>query len=95
MFALRTVSNGVRSNQDLGTRYSVVNRETNPEQFRDTFKVVFLQDHVADSDPTADEITRNVYGFVISPQQGLFPLYKNDENYIMTDGGKTFESISY
>lgn len=94
MFALRTISNGIVSNQDIGLRYSVIHREKTPEYFRDKYCVVFNNSHVADTDPSACQISIQCYAFIVS-DIGTFPLYKNDENYIMTESGRTFENISY
>lgn len=89
MFILRRITGtGVEMNQTIGKDYTVVYRDTNPEEFREAFKTYFLRDHVADLDPTADHDTKNVFAFVSGD---IFqPVYRNQQNYIMTESGKTF-----
>ena len=86
---------GVESNQVLGDQYQYINRETNPEEFRKAFQIVFGKPHVADLDEKSDNYTKNCYGF-ISTQDGYHrPLYKNQHNWIMTDSGNTFANVTY
>lgn len=95
MFALRRISGqGIEMNHSLGDGYTVVGRLENYEEFARSFKKVFNKDHVADLDPESDDHTKRVFAFV-SGQNGSFvqPLYSNQQNYIMTESGKTFSCL--
>ena len=95
MLVLRRISgDGVEMNQVVGKGYTYIHREVNPDQFRETFKLYFKKDHVADLDPTADKETTNCYAFVV---EGSFiqALYKNQKAFMMTESGKTFANLSY
>jgi len=81
-------------NHAIGDSYTYIHRETNPEQFRDTFKVYFKKNHVADLDETSDDDSKRVYAFVCSGAYNQ-PLWANQKAYIMTESGKTFANISF
>lgn len=97
MFTLRVINKeGLENNQVLGESYNMINRETNAEEFRKTFKIVFGKDHVADLDKTADNYTKKCYAFVVSHEgSSVRPLYKDQSNYIMTGEGKTYDNVTY
>lgn len=97
MFILRTISkDGVETNLEVGTAYDLIRRDENPEIFRYQFKVHFNHNHVADTDTEATDYTRDCYGFVWgSQEQYVYPLFKDEENYIMTESGKTFSNLTY
>lgn len=95
MFTLRRFTgNGVQMNQAVGNEYTFIHRERNPEDFKLSFEIYFEKAHVADLDPTADNDTKDCYAFVVN---GSFvqPLYKQQESFIMTAGGKTFDNVSF
>lgn len=95
MYTLRTVeANQKQTNQLIGDLYSFVDRDSNEEEFSDIFKDLFGKPHVADLDDTADDHTKNVYGF-IQHLGCTIPLYKENAYYIMTESGKTFSNLSY
>lgn len=95
MFILRRISGeGIEMNQTIGLDYTIVYRETNAEEFRRTFEQHFEKPHVADLDATADHDTKNVFAFVCLTSFWQ-PLYKNQQNYIMTESGKTFHRFHY
>lgn len=94
-FILRRVSGkNVQMNQIIGDGYTLIDRQINPNEFRDMFKNVFNEEHVADLDKASNDNTKRCYAFVCNDsfQQ---PLYMSQYNYIMTDGGKTFANLSY
>jgi len=84
---------GVEINQFIGKSYSYIHRDFNPKEFRETFKLVFEKDHVADLDPASDTDTKMCYAFVCHGE--IQPLYKNQSNYIMSESGATFANLSY
>lgn len=94
MLVLRRISSeGVEMNHVVGDNYTYIHRDTNPEEFRRTFKAVFDRDHVADLDPAADKDTKNCYAFVCHGH--IQPLYKNQKNFMMTENGNTFANLTY
>lgn len=93
-FILRTVTEGNREiNQLIGNTYSFVDRDFDYTEFCDSFEKAFGRCHVADLDETANEHTKNVYGFVLWYGESI-PLYKDHNYYIMTESGKTFSNLS-
>ena len=93
MFILRRISGeGIQMNQVIGDGYTFISRDCNHEEFEKTFELVFCRKHVADLDETSDEDTKNCYAFVCNGSL-IQPLYKNQKNFIMTDGGRTFEKL--
>lgn len=83
-------------NHALGDSYTVVGRMENYEEFSKTYKKIFGTNHVADLDPESTDDTKRVFAFV-SNNNGSFvqPLYSNQQNYIMTESGKTFSCLKY
>lgn len=95
MYTLRTVeSNQKQTNEFIGSFYQFIERDSSYEAFCSTFKNVFQRDHVADLCETADQYTKNVYGFIVT-NNGTNPLYKDNSYYIMTENGKTFSNLTY
>jgi hypothetical protein len=85
MFILRRISGrGVQMNLNLGSSYTYIGKNENPEEFERTLKEVF--------DNLNEEI---IYAFV-SDEDGkhIYPLYKGQKAYIMTESGKTFDNVS-
>lgn len=97
MFTLRVFNaEGIESNQILGSTYTVLNRETNYEQFADAFEKAFGRPHVADGCETSNEFTKSCYAIVIGIEGSYMrPLYKKQQNYIMTSDGKTYDNVTY
>lgn len=97
MFILRKISGkGLESNIVIGDSYNIIHRESNTEDFRKTYKIVFLKDHVADNDSEADQFSKRCYAFIVyNKGSEIFPLYKTQWNYIMTCNGDTFANVSY
>lgn len=95
MFTFRKITpNGLEHNLYLGKSYIYVDRETQYEEFCRAYKQVFEVDHVADLDEMSNDFSKNCYG-VITYNDGfdLFPVYKQDLNYIMSSNGQTFAKI--
>jgi hypothetical protein len=101
MFILRQVTEKkMVSNTIIGDNYKVIYREENPEAFREIYKQVFGKDHVADIDETADETSKNCFAFLYSDGEFVYSecwhaLFKSESYWIMTDGGKTFDNLTY
>lgn len=92
MYTLRQVTDDSVFNISLGKRYLVINRFYHADSFRHYFKSHFGRDHVADSEPEADDNTKNVIAFVITDES--IPIYQNHgDYYVMTSSGATFEVI--
>lgn len=95
MFTLRRVTqSNVEINQVIGDSYTLVDRESSPNNFRVDFEKFFEKPHVADLDPKSDKDTRECYA-LLHFKGDTQPLYKNDQNYIMTENGKTFKNLTY
>jgi hypothetical protein len=97
MYTLRSITKtGLQRNESLGLNYTLIHRFYNYEEFQRNFKFLFDKDHVADDDLKSDGDTKDTYAFVVSENGGqIFPLYKSNDYYIMTDNGKTFDNLSY
>jgi hypothetical protein len=96
MYTLRTVTKRNKQiNTIIGNTYSVVDRDSNYEEFSDIFKEVFQSNHVADLDSEATEYTKNCYGFIQTTLEVTIPLYKDSTYYIMSETGKTFSKLTY
>lgn len=96
MYTLRKIANGIQSNINVGNEYSLVERDANPESFKETYLINFGKMHVADLDPESDSFSKNCYAFIVTEGGGQFiPLYLNQFAYIMTDSGKTFANLTY
>ena len=93
MYTLRTITEDGEVNVNLGDYYEITRRFVDRESFSRLFENHFEKKHVADLDPGADEETRRCYA-IISTQRDTVPLYTGQENYIMTDSGKTFSNLT-
>lgn len=93
MFYLRTFDEQGERNETIGDKYSVVYRGVDAERFRAIFKYVFCKDHVADLDESADDSSKNIYGFLEGEGVGHVPLDKENRYYVMTGNGKTFHNL--
>lgn len=93
MYTLRTVSKRGSFNQYLGRVYNSVNRFEHRERFLDDYKKVFPNEHIADLDPTSDDNSKNVIGFIETSDGVLIPIYQYDSNYIMMNG-ETVEHVN-
>jgi len=95
MFTFRKITpSGHEHNLFIGESYVFVNRETQYEEFCRCYKQVFEVNHVADLDEMSNDFSKNCFG-LISYNDGLdlFPVYKNDINYIMSSNGQTYAKI--
>ena len=87
---------GVEFNVILGNQYSFIHRNYNYKSFCESYKFVFGREHVADTDSEADKFSKTCYGFIVDDRGCIkHPLYKDQEYYIMTGNGKTFDNVSY
>jgi len=95
MYTLRMVdSNQKQTNQLIGNIYSLIDRNSNYNEFSGNFRMLFGKSHVADLDENSDEHTKNVYA-ILDFMGDMIPLYKDTAYYIMTESGKTFSNLSY
>lgn len=87
MYTLRKITGeGLQMNFNLGNEYTVVTKESNPEQFKRTFEV-FWKD--------MPETESETYGFVTGEDLKIHCLFKKQFNYIMTESGRTFSNLSF
>ena len=93
MYTLRTITpENVVTNISLGKVYSTNCRFTSKKSFENFYKELFGEDHVADLDETSTESSRNCK-MIINTLDGLYPIYSDNLNYIITEGGQTFEKL--
>lgn len=94
MYTLRTFTDVSELNINLGDQYEITRRFVSPKEFAKSFEAHFEKKHVADSDPDASEESKLCYA-IIHTKRDTIPLYKGQNNYIMTDSGKTFSNITF
>ena len=94
MYTLRQINGDGIFDQYLGLAYNAVNRFEHPEKFRELYKKVFNSDHVADIDPESTEHTQNVIGFVVNEQDVEIPIFNYNNNYVVTESGKTLTFLN-
>lgn len=95
MFVLRRISGErIEMNKVIGDGYTVIDRESNYEEFKRVFEHYFEKRCFANLDPEGDSDTKNCYAFVTNDSI-IQPLYKNQQNYIMSENGKTFSNLTY
>lgn len=96
MYTLRKIFDNVQHNQLIGDEYSLVDRESNYDEFCRAFEVTFGSKHVADDDTEATTFSKSCYAILfVNGGSATIPLYKKQSNYIMTDSGKTFANLTY
>ena len=86
MFVLRKIFGcGVENNFILGNSYQLILAEHNSLEFQDVSMREF-----------GDEFNDECYGFVVGEDiKSPISLWVSQKNYIMTDGGKTFDNLTY
>lgn len=85
MFILRKITrSGVVTNFSLGDEYTLIDAESAKEEFERTLKDYGFFDQHKD----------NIRGFVSDYCCSPIALFKNQENYIMTERGHTFENLT-
>ena len=93
MYTLRKINpEGVAVNISLGNVYATYCRFQSYNQFSHYYKELFGSDHVADLDENSNEFSKNCK-MIVKSLDSLHPIYATDENYIMSDNGKTFEKL--
>jgi hypothetical protein len=88
MFILRKISGkGIEMNFSLGSSYTLVIEERNPNEFKEYLDNSYKRIGAIASD--------KLYGIISDENGRRIELFKNQKNFIMTSGGKTFDNISY
>ena len=94
MYSLREINNNTRfieTNHQIGESYSFYDRG----RMNDDAKFLNYLNFYDERNYTMEEIDDlNVKGFILG-EKSLRLLYPNSEYYIMTESGKTFESIRF
>jgi hypothetical protein len=94
MYTLREIKNDtsfMEKNHQLGGSYSFYNRE----KMHDDAKFINYLNFYDVRDYTLEEIDElDVKGFILG-EKSLHLFYADSEYYIMTESGKTFESIKF
>jgi len=91
MYTLRKItSKKLEFNQNLGESYSVFRKEKNEDAFLKMYVDFFQLEIVKDNE------TGNCYAFVISENaKETYALFKDEQNYIVNNDGKTFSNLTY
>lgn len=93
MYTLRRITQeGVEHNSFLGKTYTVVDSRKSLETFKETGERFW--EHYPKGEPISDE-DQETHAFVTSNEGEMIPLYKNQQNFIMTSEGKTFANLSF
>ena len=90
MFYLRRVlENNVINDQVLGSNYSLIESFTNQDEFNRNYKILFKLSPEEDI-----EWSGSIFGFIVTDSD-IIPLYKKSKYYVMTENGKTFNTIIF
>lgn len=94
MYTLREIKNNTRfieTNHQIGESYSFYDRG----RMNDDLKFIGYLNFYDEREYTIEELDETeVKGFIIG-EKSLRLLYADSEYYIMTESGKTFESIKF
>ena len=84
MFTLRKITtDGFEMNFVIGKNYGIEYREKNQEEFNKR-----CSDYI-------DAHGEEVYGMICDENSEFHCLFKKQQNYIMTENGKTYANVSY
>lgn len=105
MYTLRRIHReGQESNFYLGKNYSVLLKEKASKEEWDAISIRYwgktyedmLSEVIEDGAPHVSEVAeRDCFGFVIAENGETFFLLPWQQNYIMTESGKTFSNLTY
>jgi hypothetical protein len=86
MFILRKINQqGIQSNLCIGSNYCLI-REEDTEEFNKTLDIEYYFKSLRD----------DIYAFIsYNDSREVLPLYKSQENYIMTGEGNTFSNVTF
>ena len=88
MFTLRILHpSGEEQNYYLGNLYKITLKDKAPENFKLTYDS-HLKEHI-----DLELVEEGLYGFITSYVNGVLPLYKSNNYYIVNESGKTFQKI--
>ena len=95
MYTLRKIMPGkAQQNIGLGNVYTIVKRETEPEEFLKDYDSLYNKPD--NKTFTLENINSEIYALVTSEGGSeVYPLYKNEYYYIVTDTGKTFSNLTF
>lgn len=90
MYTLRRIAgDGVQMNIALGKTYNLIEKDKSLSEFNRCYQHLFKMKE-------DEALVTSVYAFV-SDEDGknIYPLFKTQKAYIMTESGKTFSNISF
>jgi len=91
MYTLRSItSEGSENNLALGSHYSYISRTQSAEAFKRVYQQAYDSKELCDKDPNPDCI-----GMIQSELINFVFLWKSEQNYIMTESGKTFSNLTH
>lgn len=94
MYTLRIISEkGIQTNHSLGENYIIICRERNPKEFETELLKRFSLKRGTENFKSYKE---RIHMFVIgSDGKYIKHLYTNQQAYIMTPNGSTFDNLSF
>lgn len=93
MYTLRRITQeGVEHNSFLGKTYTVVDSRKSLETFKETGERFW--ERYPKHGIVSDE-DQETHAFVTTDEGEIIPLYKNQQNFIMTSDGRTFSNLSF
>lgn len=92
MYTLRSITEeGHESNIALGNNYSFISRIYANEAFNRVYKDAYdSKGMICDKEPNPDCV-----GMIQSELVNFIFLWRSEQNYIMTESGKTFSNLTY
>lgn len=86
MFYLRKVNKETRmcSNSTIGENYSTIHKDLHQKEFEECLQKM---------DWIGKEKLKNIYKFVSDSKGKLIPLNCNNEYYVVTENGNTYEKL--
>lgn len=88
MYTLRKIyKDGVETNIFLGRSYNVIKSLDSPEEFKKAYETCYNCKSCEDTE---------TYAFITNENgEVIYPLFKNQLNFVMTESGKTFSNLTY
>lgn len=93
-----TGDGNVTHHKKLGERFSVIDRETSPNEFEKAYNAMYPapRDGSERLNFKEADINKNTYSLIISEGgREIFELDKNNFYYIVTENGKTFKNLTF
>jgi hypothetical protein len=84
----------VTTHQELGRRFSVVERETSKNEFEKAYNAMYQT--VGEKIIEEKDINPDIYCLVVTEEgRSIIPLLKKNFYYIVTENGNTFKNLTF